>query len=138
MFRKLVDLYHAHERAEFYKARAEAAEARLFAEIDSNRLREDELLNHFLLTVATSSQQVRLPGKRQGLAPAASPAAAVQPDDKIDPLDTAAQIERLARLRVEEFVEAAELAGRPYSESEKEQLLHALLADPTQYDIYAN
>lgn len=131
MFRKFVDLYYAHERAEFFKARAEAAEARLFAEIDSNRLREDEILSNFLLTA--SSQQARLPGKRQGLSPADGPAAAVQPDQS-----TVAYLEQAARIKAEQFAEAAEMRGEPYTESDLELMFNTIMADPTQYDIYTN
>ena len=44
----LIGWLNAVNEARFYKKRCEELEAKLFAEIDSNRLREDQLISAFI------------------------------------------------------------------------------------------
>lgn len=96
------------------------------AEIDSNRLREDELVNA-ALTAAGISRQA---GVRHSLSPAPKNAQLDLPDDE-QPVDVG--FEQRVKEVAEKFIADAEANGYRYTEDARMILMEKIRGNPDNY-----
>lgn len=107
------------------KARNRELEARLFAEIDSNRLRESELLASVLRVAGVQT----LPGARTELAPRA---ASRQKIDE-DPEEYDEVLEQQIQEVAQQMIAAGRAIGNEYTEDAQLLLLAKIRENPDHY-----